>query len=221
MNQPRRRIRIGNAFIAALTITAGLITILGLFAEPDTVFGTLGDTLLQLAAVTTAIAVIIGILNLLIVHLSRIIRGSGGWPYSLVTLLAALGVAAVYALDYFEVWSGDLEDEQLSPLLFDTIEVTIESALAGLIAFFLVYAAYRLLNQRFGWSSLLFLAAVVLILLGWLPLTETNLLGDMRDWLMDYPVLAGARGLLIGIGLGTVIVGIRLLTGYDRAYREP
>ena len=221
MRRQPRRFRLGNAIIASLTIAVALITIFGLLDEGDTPVSDIASLLLQMAAITIALAVIIGIVNLWIVHLRRLFGRQGGALYSLITLLSAIFVTVVYILDEAEMWQGDLEGEQLSPVLFDALQISIESALAGLIAFFLVYAAYRMMDKRFNWIGAIFLTAVVIVLLGWLPFKDVSVFSDAREWVMQYPVLAGSRGLLIGIGLGTVIVAVRTLTGYDRAYREP
>jgi hypothetical protein len=177
--------------------------------------------MLQMASITIALAVIIGILNLVIVHLRRLFGRQGGAFYSFITILSAIFVTIVHVLDETDTWQGDLEGKRLGSVVFDTLQISIESALAGLIAFFLVYAAYRMMNKRFNWVSATFLTAVVIVLLGWLPLKDVTSFSDAREWLLQYPVLAGSRGMLIGIGLGTVIVAVRALTGYDRAYREP
>ena len=36
---------------------------------------------------------------------------------------------------------------------------------------------------------------------------------------MTVPVSAGARGMLLGIALATVVTGLRVLLGQDRSYR--
>ena len=218
--QSTRQFKLGNALIAALVGGIGIVTLLGLVAEEDTVSADLASLLLQLAAVSFAIAVLVGIFNLLGVHLGRIIGGKSGWLYSIFTILAGLVVLGVYLADKLELWEGELKGEQISPQVFHSLQVSVEAALAGIVAFFLVYAAYRLLNKRLSWSNILFIVIVGIVLLGGLAL-DTDTFRDVREWLMTVPVLAGSRGLLIGIGLGTVIVGIRVLVGYDQAYREP
>lgn len=222
MKKQKRRFRLINAIIAALTIAIGFITIMGLMAEDRSLpISVMADGLLQITAVVIALAVVVGILNLLVVHLMRVVRSEGGWYYSIVTLLSAIFVGIVYAGDKFDIWTGELEDQKLSPVVFKTLQITIEAALAGIIVFFLVYAAYRMLNRRFTWATMFFVIAVLVALVGWLPLGDITGFTDARDWLMEFPVLAGSRGILIGIGLGTVVVGIRALTGTDQAYREP
>lgn len=219
MQTQRRRFSLLSAIFATLAVTTALITILGLWLE-DSVFGEVVDNLLQVVAVTVVLAVILGIWNLLTVHLGRLTKGKGGWGYSLITLLTALVVIIVQILDEIDVWTGDLAGEKLSPFLFKTLEVSIEAALAGLIGFFLIFAAYRLLSRRAQWSSYLFVLTVLIGLLGWVQLADITLFADINNWVMNVPVLAGSRGLLIGIGLASIIVGVRTLTGTDQAYRE-
>lgn len=216
-----RRFNLFNAIYAALAISTAFLVIIGIVSDDNRQLTDISDLFLQLAAITIAVAVLVGIWNLLVVHFGRLVRMRNGWWYSLVTLLTGVLVTAVYVMDKLDMWSGDLDGANLSPRVFETLQISIESALAGLIVFFLTYAAYRLLNKRFAWASMLFLVTVFVVLLGWLPLDGINGLADVRDWIMTVPVLAGTRGLLIGIGLGTVVVGIRTLTGTDRAYREP
>ncbi|MBI5931190.1 MAG: hypothetical protein HY862_17910 [Chloroflexi bacterium] len=217
----RRRLRLGNAVNATLVLALGFITMVGLLSPADSMTGLTADVFLQLVGVLAAVAVLVGVLNLLLVHLGRLPRVRKGGFYSLVVILSAVAVAVVHVLDRSKSWGGDLEGQKVGPRLFGVIQVTLESALAGMVFFFLVYATYRLMRHRVTWANLVFLAAVLIVLIGWLPLKGLDGAQDVRDWLMEVPVSAGARGLLIGIGLGTVTVGVRVLLGRERAYREP
>ena len=219
MQTQKRRFNFLSALFATFAVATALITILGLWL-PDSLLGEVVDNLLQVVAVTLVLAVILGILNLVAVHLGRLVKGKGGWGYSLITLLTAIVVIIIQAMDDMEAWRGDLADEKLSPTLFKTLEVSTEAALAGLIAFFLIFAAYRLLARRAQWSSYLFVLTVLIGLLGWVQLADVSFFTEINDWVMNVPVLAGSRGLLIGIGLASIIVGVRALTGTDQAYRE-
>ncbi len=219
MKTQRRRFSFLSMLFATIAITSALFTIFGLWLKDSSISSSMDDAL-QVVAVTIVMSVVLGILNLFSVHLGRITKGKGGWGYSIITLLTAIVVIAIQILDDQEVWKGDLANEKLSPVLFRTLEVSIESALAGLIGFFLIYAAYRLLSKRAEWSSYLFIFAVLIGLLGWVQLTDTTVFTEINDWIMKVPVLAGSRGMLIGIGLASIIVGVRTLTGTDQAYRE-
>lgn len=219
MQTQRRRFNLLSALFATFAIITAFITILGLWLE-DTVLGEAVDKLLQVVAVTIVLAVVLGIWNLLTVHLGRLTRGKGGWVYSLITLVTAIAVIIIQVLDEMDAWGGDLADEKLSPILFKTFEVSIEAALAGLIGFFLIFAAYRLLSRRAQWSSYVFVLTVLIGLLGWVQLADVTFFAELNDWVMRVPALAGSRGILIGIGLASIIVGVRTLTGTDQAYRE-
>lgn len=215
-----RRHRLVNFLATVTVISIGVVTLIGLLTERGSTPATVADFLIQLVTVTAAVAVLIGILNLIGVHLGRISHTEHGWPYSLIVLLAAAGVVVLRILDKAEIWSGDLEDEQISPRVFEAVQVSLESALAALLVFFLVFAAYRLLRRRVTVWNTLFSAAAVIVLVGWIPFENTEILGDIRDWVVEVPVSAGARGLLIGVGLGTLVAGVRVLIGQDRSYRS-
>jgi len=200
-----------NLLSGVVAASVALLTIGGLLADsglPET----LTAFLLQFVVVTAALAALIGILNLLNIHLRRLGQGS---PYSLLVILTAVLVIALRVAD-----PQTSDDRSVSSAIFEAVQVSLESALAGLVFFFLVYAAYRLFRGRFSVNGCLFLSAALIVLLGWIPIQGLTFFGSLRDWLLEIPVTAGARGLLIGIALGTITVGLRVLIGQERAYRE-
>ncbi|TVR19772.1 MAG: hypothetical protein EA396_12105 [Anaerolineaceae bacterium] len=216
------RVRLWAALASALTAALGLIVLLGLLLTPDVAddegalsadiirqFNDLADLLLQLATITIALTIFIGILNLVAVHLGRLRRRANGLIYSVV-LLVSFGVVVV----------SYVVDREASIIILDTVQFSVESALAGLLFFALVYGAYRALHHAVTWGRVLFVAVIVLILLAALPVDNADALHPVRDWLLDVPVSAGVRGLLLGIALGTVVTGVRVLIGVDRSYRE-
>jgi hypothetical protein len=95
-----------------------------------------------------------------------------------------------------------------------------QAALASLVMFFLVVAAVRMLHTRPNRWSILFLVAALVTLVGWLPLAFFGPLNAAREWLLNVAVSAGARGVLIGVSLGTLMVGLRLLVGVERPYKD-
>lgn len=214
-----RRHRLLNLLATATAMIAGLVMLIGLLSDPGSEARTLAALAVQLVAVTAAIAVLIGILNLLAVHLGRFTHAERGWPYSALILLVTAGMIVLRILDRAAIWSGDLEGEQISPRVFEAVQVSIESALAGLLVFFLVFAGYRLMRRGVSVWNVLFTSAVVVALVGWIPLGDLDVLRDVREWLVSVPVSAGARGILLGVGLGTVTVGVRVLLGQDRSLR--
>jgi hypothetical protein len=214
-----RRHRLVNFLATVTVISVGIVTLIGLVSKPGTTPATLSNYGIRLVAVVAALAVLIGILNLIGVHMGRFVRSEHGWPYSIVTLICMLAVIVLRVLDRADVWSGDLKGEQMSQRVFEAVQVSLESALAALLVFFLVYAAYRLMRREVTIWRVLFSATVIVVLLGWIPLDNTEAIADVRNWLVEVPVSAGARGILIGVALGTVTVGVRVLVGQDRSFR--
>jgi hypothetical protein len=43
-------------------------------------------------------------------------------------------------------------------------------------------------------------------------------LAELRSWIARVPAAAGARGLILGVALGIVATGLRVLAGVDRPY---
>lgn len=67
-----------------------------------------------------------------------------------------------------------------------------------------------------------FLVVVVIVLIGWLPLAafQVSGLSNLRNWLIQVPSTAGARGILLGVALGSMLVGLRVLIGIERPYKD-
>ncbi len=201
--------RLGTAITTAIAIGFGLLTVFGLLSGSGAVFD-VTSVLLQLTMITVAVTILFGILNLFGVHLRRIGRRAGGWVYSLALIVSAAAVLVLWAIGRRDA----------NAVLLESVQVSVELALAGLVVFALVYGAFRLLRRRVTWSGVLFIIALLIVLIGALPLPQITLLREVRDWLMAVPVSAGARGILLGIALATVVVGVRVLIGQDRSYRE-
>jgi len=210
------RIRLGAALASALTFAIGLVVILGLLLPDNTplpqtwvtMLRTVTGIFLQLTTITAAIAILVGIMNLLLVHLSRLFKRERGFLYSLVLIISFGAVVITY---FFA--------RDVNTLLLENVQRTVESALAGLIFFALVYGAYRLMRHRVTWAHVLFILVVLIVLVAALPF-DIPALQDFRAWLLSVPVSAGARGLLLGIALATVVTGVRVLIGVDRSYRD-
>ncbi len=217
---------------SVIAIVVGLITLLGLLVGDDLGFlsalvdafrvRSLADVLLQLVMITVGVTILIGILNLLAVHLGRVVGRRRGWVYSLILVLSTLGVFGLTIAERARLVQTSPDSPAPSMVLFETVQVAVESSLAALVLFALVYGGYRLMRRGVTWKGMLFTAVLLVVLLGALPLQGEglSLIGQVSRWLMAVPVSAGARGILLGIALATVITGVRVLTGQDRSYRE-
>jgi hypothetical protein len=90
----------------------------------------------------------------------------------------------------------------------------------ALLAVTLIYASVRLLRRRADSMSILFLGIAIVILLMSAPLPIGMLPGaDVVKWFInEFFAVAGARGILIGVALGALTTGLRVLFGVDRPY---
>ncbi|RMG91760.1 MAG: hypothetical protein D6706_17875 [Chloroflexi bacterium] len=198
----------------AIAISFGLLTLLGLtFSLPE-----LSNLLLGWAGFLVAVALILGILNLFVVHLGRLRHGN---LYSGVLVLSMLAVFALAFTDSNGITTNGVET------VFSWVQAPMEAALASLLAFFLVAAGFQLLRRDRSWSAALFLGTAVFILLSQallaLPLPgqqSTQILSQFRTLINNVIVTAGMRGILIGVALGTITLSLRLLVGMERPYSD-
>jgi len=198
----------------AIAIAFGLIVLLGYFI-PLPLFNALRDILLECAIVLAGVAVFVGVANLFLVHGRKISRSQPGSGYSYVVIIAMLATIIVAALfgptGYWSLW------------LFKNIQVPVETSLIGVLAIILVYAAARLLRRKLNLFSIIFFATALVVLLGSVPLLGIEIPGlhgefGLRSLLIQLPAVAGARGILLGVALGALAAGIRVLMGVDRPY---
>ncbi|MCB9460428.1 MAG: hypothetical protein H6670_12320 [Anaerolineaceae bacterium] len=212
------RIRLGFALYTTVVVVFGVLTLAGLLVGDGSAFGdtgalvaplnTISNLFIRLVVVVIALTLVIGIFNLLSVHAVRLVRGPGtGARLNSLILLVSFIVALVayqFSSDY--------------NLILENVQVQIELALAALICFALVYGAFRLLRRGVTWGGLVFLAGMLIILIGALPLSQLEPLQQVTDWLTRVPLSAGARGILLGIALATLVTGVRVIIGQDRTY---
>lgn len=213
----RRRGDLLTALASTLVISIGVLTVAGLLLTDDLgvpgnfvdLMQVIAGALVRLTVITIALTVLIGVANLTLVHLRRIGGRQKGYLYSFILLFSFILAIATYLLN-----------REASLLLLETVQISIEASLAGLLLFALVFGAARMMRDRVNWASALFIISLLIVLIGAIPLSNTDVLRDARDWLLEIPVSAGARGILLGIALATVVTGVRILIGVDRSYRE-
>lgn len=196
---------------AVIAIASGVLVLLGYFFPG--VFGGIQSIFIGWAIILAGFALLMGIFNLAMVHWKKINEGGTNRIYSIVLLVSLILTILLVAI------SGP--SGSLSMWVFNTFQVPAEISLLAVLAVVLLYAVARLFTRRPKWYTILFLVTVVLVLLGSVPLYfvgEIGILTTVRNWLTHVAAVAGARGLLLGVALGTVATGIRILIGVDRPY---
>jgi len=197
-------------FTAAFAIASGLIVLLGYFLPVQPLLQ-LRLILTDWAIVIAGFAVLIGVFNLISVQMEKVRSRQKGGLYG-----ALLVVSLIFTFG-FGLLLGP--DDSFMRLAVDAVIVPVESSLMAILAVTLVYASIRLLRRRVDLMSVIFLAVAVLFLIAIMPTPFGPVPGD-RIILELGGMLSrgGARGLLIGIALGTLLTGLRVLFGIDRPY---
>ena len=195
---------------AAFAIAAGLIVLLGYFF-PDQL-GDLRVLLLDWAVIIAGVAVLVGIFNMAAVQMEKFRSRQKGGAYGLLLVISLLITFFVAG-----VWLGPEHPGML--LAVNAIIVPVETSLMAILVVTLIYASIRLLRRRLDVMSVVFLATAVIFLILTMPTPFGPFPGDqaMLAFLEMFSG-GGARGLLIGIALGTLLTGLRVLFGVDRPY---
>ena len=192
----------------AIAIVAGLIVLIGYFVPA---LAGVQDVLLNWAIILAGVAALVGVFNLISVHGDKVRRREKGSLYSAILLIS------LFASFIFGLALGP--DNPNMRLLVSAVIVPVEATLMALLSVTLLYASIRLLRRRTDLMSIVFLLTVVLMLIASATLPFSSPLNDLiRPWIQQVLALGGARGILIGVALGTLTTGLRVLFGADRPY---
>ena len=194
-----------------VAMTVGLLVLFDFFINSDSI-DALGLYLIRTASVVAAFALVLGMVNVFTVHMGKVYSREKGWMYSVVLLGAML---FTLVLGFLTGGPGSIQMRQL----FEAVLFPLEATLFSLLAFFVVTAAYRAFRVK-SLETGLFVTFAILVLLGQVPVGTRlwNQLPVIKDWVLEVPALAGARGILLGVALGTAATGLRVLLGIDRPY---
>jgi hypothetical protein len=205
----------------ALAIAFGLIVLIGYFVPsgmPDLVFLTYLRSEIVGGAVTLAgFATLVAILGLVGAHWRKLRARRSPDHYSLF-MLAGFVLTFGFGLFAYTLQAAAIIDFQQ---IVNAIQVPVEASLMAVLAVTLTVASFRLFQRRRGIIPIVFVISVLLYLLlnsGILAAQENiPFIGDILAMLQFLPV-AGGRGILLGIALGSLMVGLRILFGAERPY---
>jgi hypothetical protein len=155
------------------------------------------------------VALLIGTANVLAMHLWRVQTGQRDWVLSLIL------VAVMLAVFVAGVVNPAGANGPLLNWVFDALVAPSQAALFSLLVFFMAAAAFRYLRVSRQGGAWLLAGALIVLLAQW-PLA-TQLVppayAQATFWLVDAPVMAALRGVLLGSGIALLVVGLRLLVG--------
>ena len=182
------------------------------------------EMLLSWQRIVAAFAMVLGIASLFRSHWDKIRRRQRDYFYSVATLIAFLVMCYMGIVHPGE--EGRLIERVCDPAeaetfrwLFDNVFVPLDATMFSLLAFFIASAAYRTFRARSPEATVLLLVAVV-IMLGRVPIGEMfyDKMPRIYEWVMMVPALAGKRGIIFGVVLGSIATSLRIILGIERSY---
>lgn len=198
---------------AIIAIAVGILVLLGYFFPALPYVQNIQALLLNWAMLMIAAAAIVGVLNLVFVHADKIRRREKGNLYSAILIIFLFGTFLLGLI----LPPG----HEIMRLILNGVIFPVEAALMSILTITLLYAAMRLLRRRADFTSIVFLITAALVLFGsaTLPFGENiPVFSGLATWIREVLAVGGARGILIGVSLGTLLTGLRVLFGIDRPY---
>jgi hypothetical protein len=164
------------------------------------------------AVVLGAFALLLGAGSVLWLHMRRIQSGQAGWWQSLALVGALVAVFVAGIVNPAGARSPLIE------WTFDSVLAPGYGALYASMVFFLGAAIYHLVRvgrRGGGWvlGGLLFMAFAQMPAL---RLIVPTAYADAAVWIVETPVSASVRGVILGVALGLIVVAARYLAGRRR-----
>ena len=194
---------------SAILLVVSLVILLD-FALRDPTLQNLATDLNNWAVVVGAFALGIGAYSLILRHGRMISRKAPMWPYSVI-LLVAMVIFTVTGLV-----TGSITSPQYN-WIYSAIVMPVSSSLYGMNAFFIASASYRAFRAK-SWEALVLLIAAIFLMLKNAPIGAviSPILPDIGSVIWDFTGATGMRALLIGIGIGTLALGLRVIIGQEK-----
>ena len=196
-----------------LTFLVGIVLIFQWFIP--TPVGSLMETMLMtFGVIISAFAVGLGIISLTLYNIDHIRKRTPRqwyfsiWALFILFLFIALGLAKT-----------PIGQSPEYTWLFNVTFTPLSGAIYASLAFFIAAGAYRSFRAR-NKETAVFVIAGALLLLRNTPYTASVWSGFpiMGGWLSDVVTTSVFRGITIGLGLGSIALGIRTLMGMETGH---
>jgi hypothetical protein len=200
-------------FSAIVAVLGGLIVLAGYFI-PIGLLQDVSNTLINWAILLAATAVIVGIVSLLKAHWQKMQLKRSPDRFSILVILAFIATLAAGF-----VTGGPANPAFQNVITF--VQVPIEATLMGMLVFTLILACMRFFKGRASLMTFAFAASAVFFLILYSGILASNpdlpLIKEFLGVLNRLPI-SGTRGILLGVALGSLLTGLRVLFGIDRPY---
>ncbi|MBI3096842.1 MAG: hypothetical protein HYY93_01145 [Planctomycetes bacterium] len=211
-----------------LTFLFGM-TVMVCYYVPNRASDEVSGEILKWLEVMLAVALILGATVLVVVHGEQILKQKAGWAYSLIVIGSIL---AGVALGLWENGKEYTEEAELTSFgwFYFYLYIPLNATMFALLAFFIASAAFRAFRAR-TLAAFCLLATAIIILFGQAPLgawlweklyhatgDRIPTMADITGFMQQVLVVAGKRGILIGVSLGVIATSLRVIIGLERGY---
>lgn len=198
----------------AIAMAVGILVLLGTVL-PIPILDSIREVLVNWAVIIAGVGALVAVVHFIRLHIRKVSQKRDRDIYSLFLIIAFT------ATFLYGIYCQSPSDINFRPIVTDIL-VPVETSLLALLAFSMAVAIFQTVRKRKGFSTLLFLLSLIFFLIYFsngLPMqSQIPFLQQGLLFLERLPI-AGARGLLLGIALGSLITGIRILLGMDRPYQ--
>jgi hypothetical protein len=204
----RREIPLAICFIMGIIMTVQ-------FFVPHRYSQWLFDNMLKWLIIVLTFAMVLGIGNLIKMHIQKVQHRRRDWLFSIVALV---GISLSLVTGFMKGPNSIAEGEPFM-YLYNYIQIPMQATMFSLLAFYIASAAFRTFRARTMEATLLLVAAVI-VMLGRVPLESVvgRWLPDLAEWILDYPNMAAKRGIMIGVGLGAISTALKIILGIERSW---
>lgn len=199
----------------ALVVVFGWL-MLALYFIPNEGAQSINENLLDWTSIIGIFALALGIWSLITVHVDRIRYKRRDWQYSFITLFGLFGMMVFGLKLGGETSMFQGQESYMFRHFFNEILIPIYSTMFSLLAFFIASAAYRAFRARSALATVLLVGAII-VMLRFVPFVA-EFLRPLADWILNAPNLAAKRAIWVGVGLGIVATGLKVILGIERSY---
>ena len=155
---------------------------------------------------------LLGVMSLTMMHYGKIRRKAPKWQYSFFFFAGFIATSLAGFI-------GGTQNGGLYMWLFANMQMPMSATMFSLLAFYMASAAYKAFRARSPEATVLLVSAIV-VMLAQVPLGVkiSKHLPDISQWILDVPNLASKRGIMLGVGLGSVATTLKILLGIERSY---
>ena len=157
-------------------------------------------------------AMLLGVISLSMMHSNKIKRRGPKWQYSYFFF-------ASFIITTLAGFIGGTQKGGLLMWMFENMQMPMSSTMFALLAFYMASAACKAFRARSVEATVLLLAAII-VMLAQVPMGVKlyRQLPVISQWILDVPNLASKRGIMLGVGLGSVATSLKILLGIERSY---